>query len=151
MYVPALAPERYCPDGQDGNEVNCVSVVVEHVADTYFPVGTVVVHVVHVPALPNVVAEPALNPERYCPVGQDGFGVSCVSDTPEHVYETYCPEGTVVVHGAHVPGFPAAPPPARPYPINPRSRFFKYCPDGHAPEMGANVASLVALHGVTTY
>ena len=67
LYVPALAPERNCPDGQDGNEVNCVSVVVEHVADTYFPVGTVLVHVVHVPGVPSVVADPGFPDVRNSP------------------------------------------------------------------------------------
>jgi hypothetical protein len=96
---PVLNPERYCPEGHVGALANCVSVVDVHTALTYFPDGTVVVQGVHVPALPVLVEEPVLNPERYCPEGHVGALANCVSVVDVHMALTYCPEGTVVVHG----------------------------------------------------
>jgi len=63
-------------------------------------------HAVHVPAEPIEIYEPALNPDRYCPV-EHVFVAIAVSADGVHTPVTYCvPEGDE--HAVHVPADPAA-------------------------------------------
>jgi hypothetical protein len=89
LYDPALYPDVYCPAGHAALVaiVVFVSGVVPHTPVTYWsPDG--VEHVVHVPAAPTALYDPALNPGAYCPTGHV-FVAIVVSAVGEHTAVTY--------------------------------------------------------------